>query len=222
MWKQLWQRWFKGGGAPDARVPRGAPLPDLMDLLGPTGKVSTEKLRQIALALSAHEFEAFLRVPVLAGEAIQLGTVEETEKRKIHKKGTMMFLKASAPAPEGAAAETLQSAIYPLFKVRHHDEGPGALTFRVGRVDSNDITMPDFSISELHAVVIAEGGGHVIEDQGSTNGTFVNGEKLKPQQKRALDDGDILGLARYEFTYLRPGALYARLRVPVAGAPPAP
>src|SRR3954447_26646566 len=48
----------------------------------------------------------------------------------------------------------------------------------IGREDA-DLVIDDLEISRRHArVAPAEGGGVVVEDLGSTNGTFVNGEKL--------------------------------------------
>jgi predicted component of type VI protein secretion system len=58
--------------------------------------------------------------------------------------------------------------IYPLVK----DE------LVVGRDTSADLTIPDAEVSRKHARLYKQGGGYVLEDSGSTNGTFVNGQKL--------------------------------------------
>jgi diguanylate cyclase (GGDEF)-like protein len=57
----------------------------------------------------------------------------------------------------------------------------------IGRSDKADITIPDQEISRRHARVAVEGQRAWIEDLGSTNGTFVNGERVT---KRELTDGD--------------------------------
>jgi hypothetical protein len=46
---------------------------------------------------------------------------------------------------------------------------------RLGRSSDNDVVVRDGRVSRHHARVIAAAGGFVIEDAGSTNGTFVDG-----------------------------------------------
>ena len=57
----------------------------------------------------------------------------------------------------------------------------------VGRVSDNAFEIPEASVSSHHAEIILQGNDVVIRDLGSTNGTFINGEKiteamLKPGQ----------------------------------------
>jgi S1-C subfamily serine protease len=52
----------------------------------------------------------------------------------------------------------------------------------------------DLEVSVRHAAVFRAGGGWVVRDLGSTNGTWVNGEKLKGD--RALLPGDVIRLGR--------------------------
>ena len=49
----------------------------------------------------------------------------------------------------------------------------------IGRSSMNDLPIPDKMLSRQHARIVRDGnGGLTIEDMGSRNGTFVNGEKL--------------------------------------------
>ena len=49
----------------------------------------------------------------------------------------------------------------------------------IGRHSTNDIPLPDRTVSKRHAVVGRVRGRVVVKDLGSRNGTFVNGQKLE-------------------------------------------
>jgi len=66
----------------------------------------------------------------------------------------------------------------------------GAVT--IGRAEGADLVLGDTGISRSHARVTPEGVGAVIEDLGSSNGTFVNGERI--EDPRRLRDGDEIQL----------------------------
>lgn len=62
----------------------------------------------------------------------------------------------------------------------------------LGRDVSNEIILGDAEISRQHARLTRTPGGYVLEDLGSTNGTFVNGERL--MAPRVLNPGDLVAL----------------------------
>ena len=70
-----------------------------------------------------------------------------------------------------------------------------------------DRAMSDPSLSRRHFRVSLERGRLFVEDLGSTHGTFVNGQRLKPYHARRLDDGDSLraGGGEWRFTVERSG-----------------
>jgi pSer/pThr/pTyr-binding forkhead associated (FHA) protein len=62
----------------------------------------------------------------------------------------------------------------------------------VGRDPQNDISISDPQISRQHARITRRGDQMVIEDVGSTNGTYVNGMRLSGPH--TLASGDVIGL----------------------------
>lgn len=76
----------------------------------------------------------------------------------------------------------------------------------VGREDPVSNIYPDLDLTEhggeeggvsrLHAKVYQSGGQYSIEDQNSTNFTFVNRQKLAPKTPQPLNDGDEIRFGR--------------------------
>ena len=62
----------------------------------------------------------------------------------------------------------------------------------IGRDSSSAIAINDAEISRKHARLNFQGGKYVIEDLGSTNGTFVNGQRLVSAV--VLKSGDVISL----------------------------
>ena len=63
----------------------------------------------------------------------------------------------------------------------------------IGRDSSNDIVINDAEVSRKHAQLVKQGGAYVIEDLGSTNGTFVNGQRLMGPHSLRPDELILLG-----------------------------
>jgi pSer/pThr/pTyr-binding forkhead associated (FHA) protein len=76
-----------------------------------------------------------------------------------------------------------------------------ALT-RMGRAVENEIVILDKRSSREHAVIRREGRRSVLEDQGSTNGTYLNGERLLHAVQ--LRDGDQIKVGDVEFVFHDP------------------
>lgn len=64
----------------------------------------------------------------------------------------------------------------------------------IGRKIDNDLRLDDATVSSHHARLLMREEGLFIEDCGSTNGTFVNGEKVSGT---ALNDGDVFIIGKY-------------------------
>jgi predicted component of type VI protein secretion system len=78
-----------------------------------------------------------------------------------------------------------------------YEIGDGAV---LGRGDQAEIRLDDPFASSTHARIIRQGGTVVLEDMGSTNGTFLNEELLSGPQP--LHPGDRVRIGDSEFTYL--------------------
>jgi|GEM_PF-1432690 len=67
---------------------------------------------------------------------------------------------------------------------------------KIGRAPENDLCIRDQSVSQFHArVVLTPKGAIFVQDLGSTNGTFVNGEKVV---RHTLWDGDKIHIGRQQ------------------------
>lgn len=60
----------------------------------------------------------------------------------------------------------------------------------IGRTGSADVQLPHAAVSTQHATIQAEGTGYVLVDEGSTNGTRINGERIPPGRAKPLRTGD--------------------------------
>jgi hypothetical protein len=78
-----------------------------------------------------------------------------------------------------------------------YEIGEGAV---LGRGDQAEIRLEDPFASSSHARVLRQGGILVLEDMGSTNGTYLNEELLSGPQP--LHPGDRVRIGDSEFTYL--------------------
>ena len=67
-----------------------------------------------------------------------------------------------------------------------------ALT-RVGRASDNDLVLDDALVSQFHATIAwTSPGAWEVRDLGSSNGTFVQGVRLPPGERRALGVGAVI------------------------------
>lgn len=65
-----------------------------------------------------------------------------------------------------------------------------------------DIVLEDVSVSRLHARIVQEKESFYLEDLNSTNGTFKNGLRLQPYEKRELATEDEVRIGRISLTFL--------------------
>jgi transcriptional regulator with AAA-type ATPase domain len=91
-------------------------------------------------------------------------------------------------------------ARYALAEVDEVAIGRGtcrSAVLKAGRVRQLDVKVPGPSMSTAHARIVRSGEQWVLQDAGSTNGSFVNGERVS---SATLSDGDCIELGHTMFT----------------------
>jgi pSer/pThr/pTyr-binding forkhead associated (FHA) protein len=98
---------------------------------------------------------------------------------------------------------------------------PGEHRFELSRIAigngvDNDFVIAHPTVSRKHAMLRAEGGGYLLEDLASSNGTFVNGRRIK--QPMRIKPGDEIGFGATRFAVTRGTGISAtpRRRRPLA------
>src|SRR4051794_41598146 len=72
----------------------------------------------------------------------------------------------------------------------------------IGRKEECDLRLEHKSVSKMHCVIVRTDGLLLLRDLGSTNGTRVNGQRVR---RAALLPNDQLSIANYKFrVYLGP------------------
>ena len=114
---------------------------------------------------------------------------------------TMVFSQAGAAAmADPAPAQDLQAYLYDVTNDRAFTLTGHPMS--IGRESRNDVVVPDINASRSHAEIRMEpSGAWILSDLGSTNGTIVNGRKIK---SAPLQDADriIIGTTELEFQLL--------------------
>lgn len=71
----------------------------------------------------------------------------------------------------------------------------------IGRNPANDIVIDNVGVSRRHAVIKWSGDRATVEDLGSANGTFVNGQKITSHE---LKDGDVILVLKHRLVFRVP------------------
>jgi hypothetical protein len=102
-----------------------------------------------------------------------------------------------APAPMPAAAPGTARIVGWMVSFDRNGAGQDypirAGRTRIGRARDNEVSLFfEPKASDIHATIIWRNGNTAVKDEGSTNGTFVNGEDIGIGQVQPLASGDAL------------------------------
>ena len=88
--------------------------------------------------------------------------------------------------------------------------GDGVIT--IGRLPENRVTLQHASVSRYHAEVKFEGadGAATLTDVGSSGGTTLGDEQLKPNQPYRLTGGTVFHIGPFDITYVAPSGTGGR------------
>lgn len=88
------------------------------------------------------------------------------------------------------------------FKIKEHYSIDDAIS--LGRHRDNDIEIKDPFVSKRHFQIIEDEGEYYLEDFNSSNGTYLNGDKIFDIIR--LKDGDIIRVGQIEFLFVSRGS----------------
>lgn len=84
----------------------------------------------------------------------------------------------------------------------------------IGRQAGNTVVLPSAKVSKRHCVLVVSDGRIIVTDQGSSNGTFVNGVLSKSKPMKA---GDRISVGEYVLELTQPPARAPRAAPAVSG-----
>ncbi len=98
------------------------------------------------------------------------------------------------------ARRAISSAVLQISFPAGNVEVPAGTSVLLGRDPAESLVAAAFdgceNVSRRHALILVDDSGHAsIRDEGSTNGTFVNGDRLLPGVDVRIVDGDTVRLA---------------------------
>jgi hypothetical protein len=186
-----------------------------------TFRVIDDPALQDALALTSAELKLLIRVGMGRSfadlvEGRDAAEVTESMRRFVDaglvevRKATTPVAVAAPAKPERPPMVPTKTVVVPIIEAVRAasltEEGPSGSAYAllaeeqsIGRDATNTIAITDGSISGRHAVIRRTPQGFQLEDLGSRNGTYVNGERLTEPQ--LLADNDIVRLGKVVFTF---------------------
>jgi pSer/pThr/pTyr-binding forkhead associated (FHA) protein len=203
------------GSAVDADIGLSGPeiLPQHCELQVTPQGVRLQIARGAAVTVNGRPVDGL--ISLRAGDDIAFGTVRAT------------LVALDSPRPTGASladsddvATTTVRAALPKYALRAQNGRNLGRTFPiagatlVGRAPECQLRLEDASLSRKHAKLIPTNEGVVLEDLGSTNGSFHNGKRV---QRIVAQAGDEIGFDTLRFQLLELGKDGVATSAPAGG-----
>lgn len=163
-----------------------------------------ELLREFHRYADDEAFEAAFPAPALLVEPYggdKGGTVDTPSRPMTARDGVPRMTESTTEVMGALEAARhmarMSEAVHPearLEWLKKSERNPFAALITVGRARNNDVVIEHPTVSKLHVIFTKVGVGWQVSDEGSSNGTFHNGVKLAPREKRPVSDGDSLRL----------------------------
>jgi len=141
---------------------------------------------------------------LVSGDGLSTATIKRSD-------ANVMNAESNPPAPTGSP---VANSLINLHIMRSGQILPmvGQDSFSVGRVSEGQSILPDIDltpfeaysqgVSRLHATIQINKNDIFITDLGSSNGTWVNKNKLSPHENVPISHGDILVLGKLKIQAL--------------------
>jgi pSer/pThr/pTyr-binding forkhead associated (FHA) protein len=189
--------------AGDASVVPGPGGPGRRAILraAPEGEVVIVKVQDADLTINGVRLGSE-PTPLLHGDKVGAEDVELTFVDERRSGSTVFMAALQAPAAEGgaaagpAAASATGGRLVCLTDGREYAVTASSLVF--GREAGCDVVVPGKDVSRRHAEILPTGKGYLLIDH-STNGTFVNDDRIAGQ--RLLARGDLVRVGTDEFRF---------------------
>ncbi|MDP7248565.1 MAG: FHA domain-containing protein, partial [Planctomycetota bacterium] len=124
--------------------------------------------------------------------------VQQPEKESARKDDKFEFQTIQLTADElEATAKRLMPRDQPVYRLVKRGTNAFEGMINVGRAGNNDIVLDVHAVSKFHAYFSTDvGTGHCyLTDAESTNGSFINRNKLTPHNRYVLDNTDVVSFA---------------------------
>jgi len=164
-------------------------------------KVLYRPFMKFATTCSLKEFLMTFQSPFLVGQDLYQGELMEKTIRGYNP--TVKF-----QGSEDANAAQANALNKHIFYFHSTAEIGKEVRFTIGRTSNNDVVIVDYTISKQHAVIIRRQNRFLIVDQGATNGTTLNMQKLEPNTEHLLKGNDLVAFGRLGFVIMKPIKLF--------------
>ncbi len=144
---------------------------------------------------------------VVEGELGRLGGPQSTHSHNV--RGSLKDRLHPKAQPDRRPAEQER-----IVAVSHRAErAETASVFTVGRLPSADLFVNDYTVSSRHGRLhfMRRFSRWMLEDVGSTNGTWINGARLPPRERGLVASTDEVQLGRLVFLFLESEDLHRYL-----------